>query len=197
MFLARLVIATMTAPFNKPATYRDQRGRWRTQSMFLEQSYGSTSQEKPVFTMKGEDIPETMTQDALPSFRRLYLEIGDPSEYRQAKELCGGWEHWQELLKSKWFTDYITDLRSELAVQLRSQGLMKLLEIMNGDDPNKAATIARYFADQDYREKRKPGRPSNEEVSRQAREIAESNQRVQRDAARLGLSVVPKNEGIN
>jgi hypothetical protein len=169
-----------------PKTFRDTRGRWRTQSLFLEQAYGSTAKETPVYTMKGED------SDGLPSFKRLYLEIADPTDYRQATLLLGGWDHWQVLLGSKWFSDYIADLRAELDIKLRSEGVLKMLSSLYAADVSRAQVAAKYFADQAYKAKRKPGRPSKEDVARQAREIAESDRRIRDDAARLGLSVVPR-----
>lgn len=164
--------------------YKDGRGRWRTQSLFLETSYQSTSPEPPLYTMRPDDH-----HTGLPSFRRLYLETSDPTEYTQATTLVGGWEHWQALLGSKWFSDYIVLLREEMEIKLRSEGILKQYQLMNnGQNPIGAA---RYFSDGEFIPRsRKRGRPSKEEVTKEARKQAEIERRVQDDAKRLGLTVV-------
>ena len=168
--------------------FRDSMNRWRTQSLFLEQSWGSTSPDKPVYTMKPDDLPASVLYpDGLPSFAKRYLDLEDPTEYRAATELLGGWEHWTTLLDSKWFQDYIAPLREELEIRLRSKGQRTLVEIMESGDRNSLAA-ARYFADAGFRPK-KVGRPSNAQIEAEVKKEAEVRRRVAGDAKRLGLVV--------
>lgn len=169
--------------------YRDSLNRWRTQSLFLEQSWGSTSPDKPIYTLKPDDLPPSAAHPkGLPSFSRLYLDLEDPTEYQAATTLLGGWEHWQVLLESQWFQNYITPLREELEIRLRSSGAKKVMEIMKGEDRN-ALAAARWFADGAFKPK-KVGRPSNSQIAAEAKKQAELDRRIRGDAQRLGLSIV-------
>ena len=169
--------------------FRDSQGRWRTQSLFHESSYSSSSPDAPLYTMKPEDLPPShLYPTGLPSFSRLYLELRDPWEYKQATTLMGGWEHWQVLCESKWFSDYILPLREELEIKLRSEGAIKVAEIMNSESRN-TLVAAKYMADGLFRE-RKAGRPSKAAITAEARKQAELQRRVQDDAKRLGLKIV-------
>lgn len=160
--------------------FKDAKGRWRTQSLFLEQSYSSTSLEPPMYTLAAEDKGE------LPSFRRLYLELSDPTEYKAATQLLGGWEHWQALLKSKWFQAYVSVLREELAVKLRCEGLATLRHhMLNSDKP---LGSAKYFADGEFKEKRGVGRPTKAEKQAALQEDLEVDRRLEEHAKRLGLA---------
>lgn len=166
--------------------------RWRTQSLFLEQSWKSSSPDKPLYTMKPDDLPPSAQfPDGLPSFARLFLEYRDPTYYQQAIALLGGWEHWELLNQSKWFSDYITPIKDELEIKLRSEGQRKLMELMVSDDRS-ALAAARYFADAGFRPK-KVGRPSNAQITAEAKKQAEINRRIQGDAKRLGLKVIEGN----
>lgn len=183
----------MTDPVNSTSNpfgnkFRDSMNRWRTQSLFLESSWGSSSPDKPIYTMKPDDLPSSaLYPEGLPSFAKRYLALEDPTEYRAATELLGGWEHWTILCESKWFSDYILPLREELEIRLRSKGQGMLLKIMTSDNRN-ALAAAKYFADSGFKPK-KVGRPSNAQVEAEAKKQAEVQRRVQGDAKRLGLVV--------
>lgn len=159
--------------------FKDSRGRWRTQSLFLEQSYASTSTDAPMYTLSAED------KDGLPSFRRLYLELADPTDYKPATELLGGWEHWKALVKSEWFTAYLKELHEELNIKLRSEGIATLRKNMKVSD--KPVPAARYFADGTFKDKRTAGRPTKAEKTAAAHEMAAIEKRLEDDAKRLGL----------
>lgn len=156
--------------------------------MFMESAWSSSSPDVPIYTMKPVDFaPNAQYPDGLPSFSRLYLALKDPTEYRPATELLGGWEHWQVLCESKWFSDFILPLREELEIKLRSQGQKTLMEIMASGDRNSLAA-ARYFADAGFKPK-KAGRPSNAQIEAETRKQVEIDRRLRGDAARLGLVV--------
>lgn len=159
--------------------FKDNHNRWRTQSLFREKGYA----DEALYTMKEED------HKGLPSFRRLYLEISDPTEYKVANELLGGWAHLQALCGSKWFTEYIAELRLELEVKLRSEAIVQLHKIMVAGGKS-TVPAARYFIDGEYKPKRKPGRPSKQEVAEAADVHAKISRRVANDMERLGLSVI-------
>ena len=137
--------------------------------------------------MKPED------HKGLPSFRRLYLELNDPEGYRVATEVLGGWEHWQTLMGSKWFQEYIQPIKEELEVKLRSDAIMVMYEIMLAKDKS-ALPAAKFFTEAGFKPKRGRGRPSNEEVEAETRRQAAIRKRLREDAKRLGISVAVDNE---
>ena len=158
--------------------FKDDQGRWRTSSLFWERSYDKTN---AMFSMEQEDHI-----DGYASFHRLYLEIADPTEYRVATELLGGWEHWEKLCASKWFNDFIEPLRLELEIKLRSEALMRSYLIMHSDKPA-ALQASKMFAEGRHKEVKGRGRPSNAEVNAEAVKLAEIKNRVKEDAQRIGL----------
>lgn len=132
--------------------------------------------------MKDEDAP------GVPSFRRLYLEISDLTEYRVASELLGGWDHWQALLASQWFQAYVVSLRDQLEVKLRSEAILNAVGIMLKGN-NQSLAAAKWLAEGKYNGAVR-GRPSKEQVAQEAKKMASINRRVQEDAERLGLTVI-------
>ncbi len=165
--------------------FKDSKGRWRTQSLFLEAAYDSDA---AIYTMKETDHPS-----GLPSFRRLYLEIADPTEYRQASELVGGWAHWQALNQSRWFDEFITPIREELEIKLRSEALLAAYMII-GSGKQGELQAAKFFAEGKYKPSRGRGRPSKADIESEVRKQAAINSRIRGDMERLGLTVIEGNE---
>lgn len=134
------------------------------------------------------------TEDAngLPSFRRLYMEISDPTEYRVANELLGGWEHWQVLNSSQWFEEFITPIREELKVKVWSDILLEAYKTSVSGERG-ATTAAKFLADA-IKTKRGQGRPSKEEVANETKRQAAIKERLNKDAERLGINLIVDND---
>lgn len=159
--------------------FKDSTGRWLTQSLFVETSYGNKNS-TPMYTMKDYDL------DSIPSFTKMWLEIGDPTGWRQAHELLGGWDHWEALMRSEWFTEYAEGLMRKLEIKQLSDALLQLNLLKDKGNYQAAAFIAK----QDHkRSRRGPGRPTKKEVAEQARVIAESEKLLQDEAKRLGIKL--------
>lgn len=109
--------------------YKDEQGRYRTESLFWETSLVERrSKYPPEFTLK-EQALTLPNGTVLPSMRTLYLEMCDPMEVRFAYEVLGSWDHWQKLLKTSWFKEHINEWRKELVLRLRASGFETLLEL--------------------------------------------------------------------
>ena len=172
---------------------RDTVNRYRTKTLFLETNtlevYGDGTVVKPIFTTEDFDKEEYL------SFKRLYVEIGDPTEYRQAKILLGSVEHWDNLKKCDWFTPLITACRKELANKLESEAFARIMseglaakesgtrlqafktilrevQMINEAGTGKAAS--------------KRGRPSKDEIDANLKKLSEEERRVQKDYERIG-----------
>ncbi len=158
--------------------FRSDDGQFLTQSLFLECSYDDTS--KVLYTLKNRDHEHKGIK--YPSFHRLYMEIGDPTEYAVATTLFDGWSHWQKILCSGRIMPYIQAARDELEVKLRSQGIKKMMQLANGERASE--TAAKWLSDKGW-EKNGMGRPTREKVSREAKKLAQIQSEVMDDAKRL------------
>lgn len=163
---------------------RDTMGRYRTQSLFRETSYAVTrsAEYPPLWTLKDED-----PQGELPSLRRLYIDLRDPTGYSFAQAAFGSWKHWTKLKNLKWFQKHLEDWDIELEVALRSDGIRVIQdEAVSGKSKYSAA---KWLAESGYNA-RKAGRPSKEDVERELKIATRLDEEVGDDAERLGLRVV-------
>lgn len=158
--------------------FRSDDGQYLTQSLFLECSYEDTS--KVLYTLKNRDYEYKGIK--YPSLHRLYMEIGDPTEYQVATTLFEGWAHWQKILGSPRIMPAIQAARDELEVKLRSQGIKKMMQLANGERASE--TAAKWLSDKGW-EKSGMGRPTREKVAREAKKLAQIQSEVMDDAKRL------------
>ncbi len=156
-------------------------GRWRTQSLFLEM-YVPDAEERgiePIFTFKPEDYK------GLPSMKKIYLQIADPTEYKTAIELLGYWDHWKKLLDCPWFMEHLDAWREELEIKLRSGAVKAMIETAQNEG-SKGTNAAKWLADRGWKESKR-GRFSKQELERERKIAAGVETSVQEDLERLGL----------
>jgi hypothetical protein len=172
----------------KSTSFKDVMGRYRTQSLFRE-FYVKGEGLEPVWTLREED-----PQGKLPSLKALYLEIGDPTEYRFAIEAFGSWKQWLKIKASKTIEPWIEDWPIELEVKIRSngiQGVMQEAKVGKSKFPAAKALAEGFW----NKEASKRGRPSKEEVTRERKIAAKLDEEFIADAERIGLQVI--NGGIS
>jgi 5-methylcytosine-specific restriction endonuclease McrA len=165
---------------------RDAGGRFRTRSLFAEMWKLNPNKDlPPIFSLKAEE-----DKDGLISLKRIYLETGDPTEYRFAVGLFRDPRHWKHLCSLDWFSPYRNKWRKELKAKLRAEAIENLFK-MSEDNLQAIKTIAtEEFVYQSYLEledgplKRRVGRPNKE---KQVDVISEET--LSDDAARIGLKV--------
>lgn len=149
-------------------------GTWLINPLFYEMSDADKS--RVLYTLKPED------HKGFPSIRRLYIEMGDETEYRFASEYFGGWPHWQKLLNSPWFSDFIQDLRAELAQKQLSDRLEVLKKKSAAGDVN----ATRFLLNEEYKKKKSQvGRPTKEAIKREADLLFMSSEEISDDLARI------------
>lgn len=156
-----------------------------TQALFREM-ISSTSKEVAVFTTEKED--HYVNGAYLYSFRRLYLEAADPTDYQAAMYILGDWAHWEKLLNAKQTNSLIEDCRRELELKLRSDAITSLHKIASTGD-SKGIAAAKYIAGLEYKSSGK-GRPSKAEKEGYLKQEAKSSSELLEDAKRIGLKVV-------
>lgn len=169
------------------ALLKDSMGRYRVMSLFVG--------EKALFTL------DDYSNAVAPSFKRLYVEIGDPSEYDVAILLLGSWEHWTRLVESVWFKPYLNEAREELNAKIRSQAVK---QIQNDGKvafseatrlaANKFLATGGYLQEAEkevVKEVAKRGRPSKEEIARRTKEILTEEGTINADYARMQIKGIP------
>lgn len=152
----------------------DSMGRPITQSLFLEIGYTDAA----VYTLKDNDFE--YNGKLLPSIKRLYLEIADPTEYEFATACFIGWSHWQRICENKAIRRHIEEWRMELEVKLRSRGVKAAIFAANGGNYQ----AAKWLADRGW-DTRGPGRPSKADVERETKIQAAMSDEFSADIIRM------------
>ena len=171
-------------------SYKDDIGRYRTQSLFWELRHGvDTVKYPPVFTTKDDDIERDGVE--YKSMKKIYMSYDHiPGfEYEFAIDVLGSWDHWNKLAN-----DTIPELkkmiqgwRDELDVRLKALGLKALIHASRDNDA-KGVQASKYLVEKGYIQKR--GRPSKEEVDRELKANTKLKKEFENDLERIGLKVV-------
>lgn len=171
-------------------SYKDDVGRYRTQSLFWELRHGvDTVKYPPVFTTKDDDIERDGVE--YKSMKKIYMSYDHiPGyEYEFAIDVLGSWDHWNKLAN-----DTIPELkkmiqgwRDELDVRLKALGLKALIHASRDNDA-KGVQASKYLVEKGYIQKR--GRPSKEEMERELKVSTKAKKELNDDLERIGLKVV-------
>lgn len=138
--------------------FKDEAGRYRTQSLFVEFGY---EVDKAVYSMADEH--KTYKGVVYPSLKRLYMNMADPTEYLFATTYFNGWDHWQRIKENKTLSTRLRldDWAEELELKLRAEAIRQAIKL-SGDNFN----ASKWVADGSWRGK-KAGRPKKEETERE------------------------------
>lgn len=153
-------------------------GRPLTQSLFLETHY---DKDVAVYTLKDDDF-EYKDKKFL-SLKRLYLEMGDPTEYTFANTYLLGWSHWKRIKQNNLYTEMMEQWSEELEVKMMSEMVGRTMDMAYDEEkPNMAAV--KFIADKGW-SKRKAGRPSKDDIAKERRIAAAVEEEYAADANRL------------
>lgn len=159
---------------------RDTKGAYRTKSLFRELS--EVADRYPFFFNLGdEDDAETI------SFRKHYMEIGDPTEYNQARALLGSWEHWKTLSNSPIFTKYFENLRLELKTKLASEAFASIQSESKSGSPRSLDASKFVIGYLQGPPATRRGRPSKDERKGFLKALAKDTSEVDEDMERINL----------
>lgn len=153
------------------AELKDSTGRYLTKALFVEYSDGSF---KPEFTLKDEDLPTGEK-----SLRRIYMDYEDPTEGKFAKEVLGSLQHWKKLCKTAWFKPHVDAWREDLEELLVSKGVAEMKK-----HAPKSAVAAKWLAERGWKPGKR-GRPSEEDVAQERKQIAEDRNFYDNAASRV------------
>ena len=170
--------------------YKDDLGRYRTQSLFWELSHGvDTIKYPPVFSIKDYDIERDGVK--YPSLKRIYMSYDHlPGyEYEFAIDTLGSWDHWCKLANDTIpdIKDTIKAWRDELDIKHQALGMKALIHASKDNDA-KAVNAAKYLVEKGYISKR--GRPSKAEIEGEVKRSARSKKELNDDLERIGLKVI-------
>ena len=162
--------------------FRNSNGNHRTLSLFYELVGADKS--TVVYTLKDID------HKGFPSLKRLYLELGDSTEYKFATTYLDGWEHWKKISGTEWFKPLITQWREELRVKKEYEYVAKLEEIAASEKKEGTSAIKTLLErNKKPTESSKRGRPVHPYREESKTSVGASKaQETLNDLKRLGLA---------
>lgn len=167
------------------SAFRTISGNRYLQGLFFEQTHADKS--TVVYTLKDSD------HLGFPSLYRLYMEEGDPLEFRFAQNHLDGYEHWLMLCDCTWFRPYVERWRKELELKIRSEALVRVIADSKSGSRSSAASnrllLERGWAREDRATK---GRPTKSDIKAEAKRLAEATTEQAADLARMLQSDTPR-----
>lgn len=153
--------------------YRSKQGLLLTQGLF----YGMTGDNsKAIYTLDHEDLRKGAR--VYYSIWRLYSLYSDPTEYKFAVDHFESMEHWERVKRTPWFKQAGYDsARKDLKARIASESVEKIKKM-------ESFQAQKWLHDEGY-EKQERGRPSKAEVTKKAKEMAETQTEVDQDYERL------------
>lgn len=165
--------------------FRNDRNHRYTKGLFFELTLPET-RSSAIYTLK--DWDHEYDGVLYKSLYRLYMEVNDPTEWKFAMAHLDGWEHWEILCNSTWFKPYVARWRRELELRLKSEALARIMrESKTGSKESFQAS--KYLLEKGWEPKdTKRGRPSKDDIAREARSVVEERERLEADFERLTIN---------
>lgn len=169
-------------PFRHPKTHQRL-----TRSLFYE---CSPNKELVIYTLKRIDWKGHT------SFYKRYMEIGDPTEYKQANTLTENWEHWCKLCECNWFKPFIHRWRKELQIKMKSEAIGRIVGEAK-TNPKETVNASKYLLDKiidqankdlpqkEKTSKRPVGRPSDQAILNEAMNLFNEQETIEKDMKHL------------
>lgn len=135
-YRAGLELGTITPETTNFPVIDHEQTRGKTEALFAE-TIDPTAIEfigEPVF-------------DSIDDLKKIYMEIGDPTEYQVAMAIFGRTEDWEKLVNSEFFKKHIADWRANLKAKLRSELVGKMLTLARGSTSGSLAACRALLAD--------------------------------------------------
>lgn len=152
----------------------DNTGRPLTQSLFLEIGYSPAS----VFTLKEDHY--MYNGKLMYSLKKLFIELGDPTEYEFSKLYLLGWKQWKRMNENKVLRKHFDEWREELEYAMRCKGVKAIIAAADSG----SFQSAKFLVDRGW-DKRQAGRPSKEEIEREKKFNARVAEDYSADVVRL------------
>lgn len=160
-------------------------GRRVTRSLFYEGWISYRPNVTPKWTLEYEDR-ETPEFGVLPSIYKVYMAVGDPTEYEFTQAANIPWDVWISITGNKDLMVYIQRWRDELDAKIRSETLKKARAAV--ESGTASAAVLKYVTSKEYEgvERQTVGRPKKPAKVKPKDDF-------DKDAERLGLKMVVNN----
>ena len=173
--------------FTNKALFKNTSGARLTRGLFYE-CYEDSSQ--AVYTLKTRDHP--VGDKIYLSLYLLYMAEEDPTEFVFAEKYLVDHEHWLMISTGVWFKPHLEKWRRELDLKIKSQALKRIINTakLGGRD---ALQANRYLIEKGWENKQTTysrGRPSKDEIKKEARRLSEEETRLTEDFNRLNTNNV-------
>lgn len=158
--------------------FHNASGKFLTRNLFYETAVATKDQ--VLYTLKEHD------HEGYPSLYRLYLEMEDITEYEFANKYFYNYRHWKEISESNWFKVYINRWREELDLKMKARALQDIIKTAKDSKSKSQLSAAKYLLEKGWEPKESSaGRPKKEEILKEARKLAEEEEKILSDAKRL------------
>lgn len=160
------------------SVFKNSVGARYLRGLFFEETLADKS--SVVYTLKDRD------HEGYPSLYRLYMETGDPTEWKFATQHLDGWEHWERLCESPWFKPYVERWRRELHLRISSDSLARIMAESKTNSRG-SFTANRYLLERGWEPKdsKRAGRPSKDTIRAEAKRIASETTQITNDYERI------------
>jgi hypothetical protein len=113
--------------------------------------------------------------------------MGDLTEIEFARTYFDGWEHWQMVCGLSWFKPFIARWRHELELSVRAKALSEVIKVSNDPAHKSSYEANKYLLSGQWKspDEKKVGRPSKDEIKRQAQELFLSKSDTDDDMKRI------------
>lgn len=162
-----------------PLLYRSSGGILYTKALFFELCGSDKSQ--VLYSLKDED--HTYKGKTYPSLRRLYLELGDETEYTFGETYFLNYPHLLKLTKLDWFMAELEGWRTELRLRSVALGLKVLHQKAQSGDAKAAKELVMRAWDKTTAPG--AGRPSKQKIQEEAGKMIREGQEFDEDFARM------------
>ncbi len=142
--------------------FRNNQGTLILSGLFIE----SGRPEFAIYSVGHQD--KTLNGKTYPSLYQLYIQMSDVTEYVFATTYFETYQHWAQLCETEFFKDHIKEWRKELELKVKSEALIEIIEQSQSVDPRKRLEAAKYLYEKVYIKDSRRGRPSKDEIKKEA-----------------------------
>lgn len=186
-----------------PEYTKTPKGVVRTKSLFYELSY--ENQDNVIFTFKNHDLTPEDRNEATQihgpyvkehsgrtyvSFSNLYRSLvpQDPTEYTFAMAVFGDWQVWEVIREAPQVKPYITKLRREAEVKIKSEAIKAIAEEAKAGGRS-SFTAAKLLLERGWIEKEPASKAKQKLMEKEEQEMdKEAMKLLNEEAERLGLN---------
>ncbi len=151
-------------------------GKPLTTGLFIDLEEGIS--ENAIFTK--DEMDKTIGKRTFYSFKRLFVECGDPTGYDFAKKYLMGWQHYKALQANKKIVRLIDEALEEIEIQIRSEAIATAQGLSSEGN----AAMTKFLAEKGW-DKGKVGRPTKEAIKKEANIQSRLNDEFGADVKRL------------